>query len=97
MGLIKNSTYYSGSNELSYAEVELMDAYKRLGRPDLAECITLGKPYQWLTGLVAGPEWREYKYLKAFAESVGVNIEDTLEEFLAVQRVKQDHVAPAMK
>jgi hypothetical protein len=76
----------SGSNELSWAELELEAAYRSLGRPDLADCIKLGKPYQWVSMIIGNGTWDQYKYIKALGVSLGYEMEETMEEFWEVKR-----------
>ncbi|KAI9633511.1 uncharacterized protein MKK02DRAFT_38164 [Dioszegia hungarica] len=84
------SLILTGSNDLSFAEVELVTAYTELGRPDLAECIVLGKPFQWLSMILGAEDWKLYKYLKALGVSLGLEMEDSMAGFLEVQKGKYE-------
>lgn len=79
---------FNGSNELSSAEIELIKAYKALGRPDLADCVILGKPFQWLSMIGFTVGIFQYHYLKALGESLGCEMEDDMESFLQSKRGK---------
>jgi hypothetical protein len=76
-----------GSNELSWAEIELVNAYHQLGRPDLADCIKLGRPFQWLS-VLSDKNWAEYTYIKALGESLGIEMRQSMEGFLTQQKNK---------
>lgn len=48
MGMVNIPAFQAGSNELSIPEPKLAEAYTKLGREDLADCVRRGKVHQQL-------------------------------------------------
>lgn len=86
---IDDDTLANGSNELNKLELMLIDEYTKLDRPDLARCVTEGKPFFWATMLFAtDAPWRLWPRIRALGEALGIVMEQNLHEFLVAQRVK---------
>lgn len=66
-----------------------MEVYISLGRPDLAECVKTGKPFQWLSYIFASIiSWETWCFIVALGEAVGVDMPTGMEEFMVDLRAR---------
>jgi hypothetical protein len=72
---VNTQRFLTGYNDLSLSEIFLCDAYKRMGRPDLAECVTKARLHQrleYLVGQPLVPDNEEFVgHLRGLAEAAG--------------------------
>lgn len=83
VAFLNNDNFFSGSNDLCAAEAQLIDEYISLGRPDLADCVKTGKPFQWLSYIFASTiGWEAWHFIRALGEAVGVEMPPDVEAFM---------------